>query len=157
MVKYVDRGILLRNDVIAEKLADIKGSVNLIKENIPENIEEFVWLDLVKDGIYRRLGFAIERLMNVYAIINFDLKLGAPSSDIEIIYNLIENDVIGIEAAEKIKELRNLNMYINKSYYVLRDDLAFERIKIVLGYFDVLISEIKAFLERHKETKNFKL
>jgi len=64
MVKYVDRGILLRNDIIAEKLADIEGNVNLIKENIPENIEEFVWLDLVKDGIYRRLGFAIERLVN---------------------------------------------------------------------------------------------
>ncbi len=147
----------MRKDVIAEKLTDIEESVNLIKENIPENIEEFVWLGLVKDGIYRRLGFAIERLMNVCAIINFDLKLGAPSSDIKIVYNLIENNVISIEAAEKIKELRNLNMYINKSYYMLRDDLAFERIKIVLGYFDALISEIKAFLERYEETKNSRL
>lgn len=50
----------LRTVLIKSKLLDIETSISLVEENIPGSFEEFSKLGLVKDGIYKRMEFAIE-------------------------------------------------------------------------------------------------
>ncbi len=45
----------LRNDIIKSKLKIIEENIDLVKENLPENIEEFSNLGLIKDGIYKKI------------------------------------------------------------------------------------------------------
>jgi len=52
-----------------------------IENVLPESFEEFSNLGLVKDGIYKRVEFAIENVFDICAVINADLDLGIPGSD----------------------------------------------------------------------------
>jgi hypothetical protein len=51
----------LRAELIRSKLADIEESVNLVTKSLPQSFEEFSRLGLVKDGIYKRMDFAIRK------------------------------------------------------------------------------------------------
>ena len=53
----------LRTELIRSKLVDIEDSVSLVEENLPSSYEEFSELGLVKDGIYKRMEFAIENII----------------------------------------------------------------------------------------------
>jgi len=41
-------------------------------------------MGLIKDGIYKRVEFAVENVFDICAIINTDLVLGVPSDDEDI-------------------------------------------------------------------------
>jgi len=60
----------LRADLIRSKLADIEDSVSLVEENLPTSFEEFSKLGLVKDGIYKRMEFAIENMYMLNRVTN---------------------------------------------------------------------------------------
>lgn len=45
----------MRIDIIKNKLKAIEENIDLVKENIPEEIVEFIELGLIKDGIYKKL------------------------------------------------------------------------------------------------------
>jgi uncharacterized protein YutE (UPF0331/DUF86 family) len=77
----------LRTELIRSKLADIEESVNLVLENLPQSFEEFSKLGLVKDGIYKRMEFAIENIIDICSIISADLHLGVPESEESFVEN----------------------------------------------------------------------
>jgi len=56
-------------------------SVALVREHLPLSVDEFVEMGLVKDGIYKRLEYAIENVFDICAILNADLSLGVPGTD----------------------------------------------------------------------------
>jgi uncharacterized protein YutE (UPF0331/DUF86 family) len=68
----------LRTELIRSKLADIEEGVCLVEENLPQSFDEFSRLGLVKDGIYRRMEFVIENIIDICSIINSDLRLSVP-------------------------------------------------------------------------------
>jgi hypothetical protein len=49
----------LREDIIRIKMTEIQECVDLVRENLPGSLEEFLQLGLIKDGIYKRMEFAI--------------------------------------------------------------------------------------------------
>jgi len=81
------KGKKIRVEIIRIKLATIVDSVELVTAHLPSNIEEFVNLGLVKDGIYKRIEYAIENVLDICAIINADLNLGIPESEDDIIHH----------------------------------------------------------------------
>ena len=83
--------IILRTDIIKSKLKIIEENVELVKENLPADVNEFKDLGLVKDGIYKRIETSIQEVMSICSLINSDLKLGIPSNRDDIIISLIEN------------------------------------------------------------------
>ncbi len=49
----------MRKSIIRTKMKEIEESIRLVEEHLPESFEEFSNLGLVKDGIYKRVEFAI--------------------------------------------------------------------------------------------------
>ena len=75
----------MRGALIRTKMKEIEESIRLVEEHLPDTFEEFAGLGLIKDGIYKRIEFAIENVFDICAIINTDLELGIPSDDKDII------------------------------------------------------------------------
>jgi uncharacterized protein YutE (UPF0331/DUF86 family) len=75
------RNVRVRRDVIRVKLAEIRESVGLVRDNLPKSYDEFSRLGLTKDGIYKRMEFAIEDVFDICAIINTDMALGIPGAE----------------------------------------------------------------------------
>jgi|GEM_PF-3766708 len=70
----------LRTDAIRIKLAIITDSIELVESHLPSDVEEFTKLGLVKDGIYKRVEYAIENVFDICAMINADMRFGIPES-----------------------------------------------------------------------------
>ena len=60
----------MRTDIIKNKLKVIEENIELVKEYLPKDIQEFKALGLVKDGIYKRIEASIQEVINICSIIN---------------------------------------------------------------------------------------
>ena len=43
------------NSRIKEKICEIEGNIKIIQEALPKNKSSFLYLGIIKDGIYKRL------------------------------------------------------------------------------------------------------
>ena len=75
----------MRVNIIKTKLKIVEENILLVKENLPEKIEDFINLGLIKDGIYKRIEASIQEILSICSIINTDLKLGVPPNRDEIL------------------------------------------------------------------------
>jgi len=138
--------ILLRSDIIKTKLKLIEQNIDLVKDNIPEELNEFTKLGLVKDGIYKRIESSIQEILNICAIINTDLKLGVPSNKEDIINALIEKKIVSAKLGQKIKELKGFRNFLVHRYGKIEDPIAFKNIKQGISDFKWFSDEILKFL-----------
>jgi len=53
----------MRVELISSKLEEIIESLRLVEENLPDDFETFGSLGLIKDGIYKRVEFAIQNVI----------------------------------------------------------------------------------------------
>ncbi|TFG01243.1 MAG: hypothetical protein EU542_07310 [Promethearchaeota archaeon] len=67
--------------MIKNKLKTIEENIELVRENFPNNLDDFLDLGLVKDGIYKRIDSSIQEILNVCSIINTDLDLVFPQKE----------------------------------------------------------------------------
>lgn len=54
---------------ILKKIKEIEESLELIEENLPDSEKDFRELGLVKDGIYKRLEFCIQNIIDILSMI----------------------------------------------------------------------------------------
>lgn len=146
--------IVLRTDIIKTKIKVIEESIDLVKENLPDNINEFKALGLVKDGIYKKVEASIQEIINICSIINSDLKLGIPSNRDDIIDALLDNDILSKKMAEKIKELKGFRNFLVHRYGKIDDEVAFKEICHGLPDFTLFKEEILKFLKTSSENKD---
>ncbi len=141
--------IILRTDIIKTKLKIIKENVELVEENLPDDVNEFKVLGLVKDGIYKRIETSIQEVMSICSVINTDLKLGIPSNREDIIISLIENNILSGKMGEKVKEMKGFRNFLVHRYGKIDDGVAFKDIKKGLPDFELFKKEILNFLKKH--------
>ena len=141
---------MLRKDIIKHKIKQIEEILILIEENLPKNSEDFLHFGLAKDGIYKKIEFAIENMIDVCSIINSDLALGIPRDEDSIIDNLSKNKVISHSLAEKIREMKGFRNILVHRYGEINDEKAFEDIKKGLDDFVLFIKKIEKFLSGKK-------
>ena len=139
----------MRKSIILSKINEIEESITLIAENMPEEFDDFENLGLMKDGIYKRIQYAIENILDICAIINSDLKFSSPGEEDEIITTLVKNKVIPRDIGGKIKELKGFRNIIVHRYGKIDDKLAFELIKENLEDFDKIIEIIKKAIDKY--------
>jgi len=137
----------MRKEIIRTKMKEIEESIRLVEEHLPDTFEEFAGLGLIKDGIYKRIEFAIENVFDICAIINTDLELGIPSDDKDIIENLVRNEILSEEMGEKLKAMRGFRNIVVHRYGRIDDRIAFEILKENLPDFYAFIRKIEEFLE----------
>ena len=139
--------IVLRTDIIKNKLKVIEENLELVKEYLPKTIQKFKALGLVKDGIYKRIEASIQEVINICSIINSDLKLGIPSNRDDIISALMDNNIISKKMTEKIKQLKGFRNFLVHRYGSINDEVAFEDIKNGISDFALFREEILKFLD----------
>ncbi|HII94845.1 MAG TPA: DUF86 domain-containing protein [Candidatus Methanofastidiosum sp.] len=137
----------MRKEIILSKISEIEESIPLIADNMPEDFEEFENLGLLKDGIYKRIQYMIENILDICAIINSDMKFSSPGEEDDIINNLVKNRILSHSIGNKIKELKGFRNIIVHRYGRIDDRLSFELINENLGDFDKIIGSIKKIIE----------
>jgi uncharacterized protein YutE (UPF0331/DUF86 family) len=140
----------MRIEIIRTKIKEIRESLRLVEENLPDTFEEFSRLGLVKDGIYKRLEFCIENVFDICAIINSDLELGIPRDDVDIIENLVKSEILSEEMKGKLKAMRGFRNIVVHRYGGVDDKIAFEIVIENLPDFYVFIKRINDFLENEE-------
>ena len=135
----------LRETIIRVKITEIIDCITLVREHLPEYAEEFIRMGLVKDGIYKRIEFAIEDVFDICAIINTDFALGVPGEDEDILDNLIREDIISEQMRDKIHAMKGFRNIVVHRYGKIDDRLAFDLLKEHLNDFADFIDEIEKF------------
>lgn len=115
---------MLRENIIRTKLKEMEESLKLVKDNLPEELDKFVGLGLVKDGIYKRIEFCIENMLDICATLNSDLGLGIPSSEEDIVENLIKNRIMTPKLGEKVKLMKGFRNILVHRYGKINDEMA---------------------------------
>ena len=136
----------MRREIIKTKIREIEESVKLVNEHLPKNFEEFLNLGLVKDGIYRKIEFAIQNVFDISAIINTDLELGIPGSDEDIVENLARRGIIDERIKENLKIMKGFRNIAVYKYGKIDNKLAFDILKSSMGDFQEFIEYINKFL-----------
>ncbi|HNR44815.1 MAG TPA: DUF86 domain-containing protein [Methanofastidiosum sp.] len=139
----------MRKEIILSKINEIEESIPLIAENMPEDFEDFENLGLLKDGIYKRIQYIIENILDICAIINSDLKFSSPGEEDDVITNLVKNKILSLGIGKKIKELKGFRNIIVHRYGKLDDKLSFELINENLEDFEKIIENIKSILDKY--------
>ncbi|MDG6218058.1 MAG: DUF86 domain-containing protein [Candidatus Thermoplasmatota archaeon] len=141
----------MRTEVIRTKNREIEENLKIIKEHLPENVEEFSNLGLMKDGIYKRIESSIENIIDICAIINTDLDLGIPESDESILNNLNKEGIISDEMTDVLKNMKGFRNILVHRYAYTDDKIAYSVIKENLNEFYKFIDIIEEFIEKRNE------
>lgn len=139
----------MRKNEIKKKIREVNDSLIIIKGNIPSGPEQFENMGLLKDGIYKRLEFIIENVIDVCNILNSDLSLGVPSDEDSIIKNLENKKIISKKLSDKIRDMKGFRNILVHRYGNINDEQAFETIKENLNDFEMFKKEILKFLEKY--------
>jgi len=141
----------LRTELIRSKMVDIEDSVSLVEANLPSSFEEFSQLGLVKDGIYKRMEFAIENIIDICSIINSDLHLSVPESEESFVENLANAGIFTQNMAEKTRRMKGFRNIIVHRYGKIDDILAHKILTEHMEDFYEFIESIEQFLGRNVE------
>lgn len=146
----------MRKKLLESKLTRVIDNLNLFSDNIPSNFEEFKNLGLVKDGIYKRVEFAIEEILDICSVINADLGLGTPETEDNILDNLEIKKILSKKTIDIIKDMKRFRNLLVHRYGEINDEIAFETISESLNDFDLIIKEIGGVLKKYGGNKNIK-
>ena len=146
----------LRVKEIEENLVKIVEAIEIVENNLSEDFDSFFNSGLIKEGIYKKIEFAIESIIDICNIINADLRLGMPSFEDNIIDNIDKNKVFDRKIIDLIREVKRFRNILVHKYGDIDDKKAFENIHEGLKDFEKIIAEIEKFLEKHRKKKKNK-
>ncbi|MGE4375653.1 MAG: DUF86 domain-containing protein [Methanoculleus sp.] len=128
----------IRETVIRIKLQEMGESVDMVREHLPDSVESFGRLGIIKDGIYKRIE---------YAIVNADLRLGVPVTDEDILENLVRHGVFGPEMRQSLKAMKGFRNIVVHRYGAIDDAIAFSILTERIGDFALFRQEVERFLQ----------
>ena len=135
---------------ISQKIKEIQDSLQMIEEALPANIEGFNHLGLVKDGIYKRLEFCIQNLIDIFSMIYIENNLGVPGAIDDIFIALSSKKLFSKKILQIIGEMKGLRNILAHRYGVIDDNIIFEILKERLGDFELIISAIEEYYKKKK-------
>jgi uncharacterized protein YutE (UPF0331/DUF86 family) len=131
---------------VKQKIKEIEENLELIKDNLPNSAGEFKSLGLIKDGIYKRLEYSIQNLIDIFTMIYSSLNLGVPSSVDSILDELQENKIFSKKIIELVKEMKGLRNILAHRYGKIDDGAVFHLLKDKEDDFDKIIVKIEIFI-----------
>jgi len=139
----------LRKEEIKNKITVTADSIEIVKENFPDSFKNFSDSGLIKDGIYKKIEFAIESIIDIFNIINSDLRLGVPEVEEDVLNNLRKNKIFNSNILGLVEEMKGFRNILVHRYGEINDKQAFETIKAGLKDFELIIEEIEDFLKKN--------
>ncbi|NVO65984.1 DUF86 domain-containing protein [Methanofollis tationis] len=123
-------------------------SIDMVQDHLPDAAEAFTRPGIVRDGIYKRAGFAIENVFDICAVLNTDLRLGVPGTDEDIVDHLIRHGALSRGMLKNLKAMKGFWNIVVHRYGVIDDALAFAILQEHIGDFAQFGQEIEALLCR---------
>ncbi|PIN77556.1 hypothetical protein COV15_01825 [Candidatus Woesearchaeota archaeon CG10_big_fil_rev_8_21_14_0_10_34_12] len=139
----------MRKEEIKNKITVTADSIEIVKENFPDSFKNFSDSGLIKDGIYKKIEFAIESIIDIFNIINSDLRLGVPEVEEDVLNNLRKNKIFNSNILGLVEEMKGFRNILVHRYGEINDKQAFETIKAGLKDFELIIEEIEDFLKKN--------
>lgn len=140
----------MRKTIIFQKIKEIEENLDLIRHHVPEEMEDFKALRLVKDGIYKRLEFSVQNLVDIFSMIYSELQLGIPSDLDDIFIGLKKQNVFSKEIIGLVEEMKGLRNILIHRYAEIDDDIVFELLAEHLDDFDKVIAAIEQYVQKKK-------
>lgn len=144
----------LRIGDIEKKLSDVLDAVEIIRDNLPDSAGELVRMGLAKDGLYKKVEFAIESLIDVCNIINSDLRLGVPENEDDLLNRLESNKIFDKNTLQLIRYMKRFRNVLVHKYGDIDDNKAYRDISKGLDDFEAIIKEVEIFLDKHRNKSN---
>ena len=146
----------MREDIIRNKMTRIIEIMDSIDEYIPEDEKSFMDLGIIRDGIYKRLEYAIENVFDICSILNSDLKLGIPEDESNIVGNLVNEGILSKGWTSKLREMKAFRNILVHRYGSIDDKISFRILKDHISDFSGFVHEIDVYLEGFKKNKGRK-
>lgn len=137
----------IRDTAIRIKLQEMTESLDMVKEHLPDSADSFGRLGIVKDGIYKRVEYAVENVFDICAILNADLHIGVPGTDEDILENLVRHGVLAPGMRQNLKAMKGFRNIVVHRYGAIDDALAFSILKEHIDDFSLFRQEIERFLQ----------
>jgi len=135
-------------DKITKKISDIEDSVRLVKDNLPENFDEFLDMDkLERDGIYKNIEFSIQNILDICAILLKEKNLKVPASDEDMLNELKKAKILSPGILNIIHQMRGFRNYLVHRYGDLDDETAFDDIKKGINDFSKVLNAARKALK----------
>ncbi len=141
----------VRDTLIRIKLREMEESVALVRKHLPDSVDAFLDLGIVRDGIYKRIEYAIEDVFDICAVLNTDLLLGVPGEDEDILEHLVQYGVLGSGMQQRLKAMKGFRNIVVHRYGAIDDALAFSILQEHIGDFSLFRQEIERFLQSVEE------
>jgi len=139
----------IRTDLIRIKLAEIRDGVSIVKAHLPPDEEDFRQMGLIKDGIYKKIEYAIENVLDICAVLNSDLMLGVPGEDEDILVHLEAHTIISADLARKIRGMKAFRNIVVHRYGAIDDRIAYRLLTDHLEDFDSFRTAIEEYLPKN--------
>ncbi len=133
----------MTSERIRQKLREIEDSLEMIKEGLPEDVDEFLSLGLVKDGIYKRLEFCIQNLIDIFSIIYSSLHLGVPGNVDDIFEELTGKKVFPKQIMLLVQEMKGLRNILIHRYGKINDKTVYDLLTERLDDFEKIMAAIE--------------
>ena len=136
---------------ILQKLKEIQENLDLINDHLPSSSQEFKALGLVKDGIYKRLEFSIQNLIDICSMVYSGLQLGVPSDTDDIFNKLLEKKIFPEKTILLIQEMKGLRNILIHRYGKIDDEIIHELLTERMNDFDNVLSIIENSKKIYKQ------
>ena len=136
--------------IVQQKLKEIEESLDLITRSLPTKSEEFKVLGLTKDGIYKRLEFSIQNLIDIFSMIYSSLNIGVPSSVDDIFDGLLEKKIFPKKILSRAAEMKGLRNILTHRYGKIDDKIVYELLTEKLDDFEEIVESIEMYLNAKK-------
>jgi len=137
----------IRDTAIRIKLQEMTESLDMVKEHLPDSADSLGRLGIVKDGIYKRVEYAVENVFDICAILNADLHIGVPGTDEDILENLVRHGVLAPGMRQNLKAMKGFRNIVVHRYGAIDDALAFSILKEHIDDFSLFRQEVERFLQ----------
>ncbi len=141
----------LRVKLIKSKIGKLIDSLDFIEENLPASVEDFLNSRVIRNAVYKEVEFAIETILDIFAIINSDLRFGVPEEDEAIINNFEKEKVFSERIISVVKDMKKFRNILVHKYGEINDEQAFENIREGLKDFESIVNEIEEFLKKRRK------
>ncbi|PWR70502.1 DUF86 domain-containing protein [Methanospirillum stamsii] len=144
---------IVRREKIRYLLSEIDESLTLIRNNLPENqdLNDFLALGLLKDGLYKRLEYVLQSIFDICAILNRDLKLGIPQNDEDILTNLAKIEIIDARLLDTLRNMKGMRNILVHQYGRINDEIIFEVLMTKIDDIEFFCQSIVKLLDSNQK------
>ncbi len=137
----------MRIEEIEIKIGYIHDAMNEVVNHLPGKLGEFMQLGMIKHGIYKKVEFALQNVIDICSVIHADMDLGVPESEDDILNNLEKNKVFTPRVITIIREMKGFRNVLVHRYGEIDDTIAFNTLKEDTRDFNVVVKAFETLLK----------